>query len=293
MADLSLIKQLRDMTQAGFQDCKIAVEKANGNLDQAAKYLREKGLAKAAKKAGAIAAEGAILVRMNDNNAVIVEVNSQTDFAAKNEAFVKLSEDIADSLLTSSFEDVEAAQNATISTNETITTACSQLSGKIGEKITLRRMARIYKKPEQDMVIYQHANKKYGAIVLFNTKLDEKLKKQVAMHVVARNPKFITKEQVDQEWLDSEKSIIESNSKTSGKPAQFLSKIIDGKLQKKLAEVCLNEQEFDFEPGMTVGKIVQANGAKVISFVRYEVGEGIEKKQSNFADEVAEQMGKK
>ena len=197
MADLNLIKQLREMTQAGFADCKMAIEKANGNLDEAAKYLREKGLAKAAKKSGAIAAEGCILVRANDKNAVIVEINSQTDFAAKNEGFVKLSEDIVTSLLTSSFEDVDLAQNATISTGETINTACQQLSGKIGEKITLRRLARIYKKPEQDLVIYQHANKKYGCIVLFNTKVDEKLKKQIAMHIVARNPRFINASQVD------------------------------------------------------------------------------------------------
>jgi len=293
MADMNLIKQLREMTQAGFLDCKNALIKSNDNLEAAAKYLREKGIAKAAKKAGAIAAEGVILVRENDNNAIIVEINTQTDFAAKNENFVKLSEDIANSLLTSSYEDVDAAQHANISTNETVEAACSALTGKIGEKITLRRLARIYKKPEQDMVIYQHANKKYGAIVLFSAKLDEKIKKQVAMHVVARNPKFINSTQVDAAWLEQEKQIIESTSANGNKPLQFLKKIVDGRMHKRLAEVCLVDQEFDFEPGVTVGKILMGHGAKVLSFVRYEVGEGIEKKSQDFAAEVAEQMGNK
>lgn len=290
MGNIDLIKQLRNMTQAGFQDCKIAIEKFNGNLDEAVKYLREKGLAKAAKKAGAIAAEGAILVKLSNNKATMIEMNSQTDFAAKNENFITLSEEIINVLSNSNVNNIDDANNVKLSSNETIISACNALTGKIGEKISIRRIENVQANPNQDLAIYQHANKKYGAIVLFDQKIDENLKKQIAMHIVARNPRFINRDQVDKKWLENEKAIITSTSNDGKKPLQFLEKIINGRLQKKLSEVCLYDQEFDFDSSTTVGKLLHVKQVNVLKFVRYEVGEGIEITKKNFADEVAEQM---
>ena len=290
MADVKLIKQLREMTQAGFVDCKKALEENKDNLEAAVKYLREKGLAKAAKKAGAIAAEGAILCRMNDKCAIICEINTQTDFAAKNEGFIKLCDEVAEAILDSTIPNADSANNTKMKNGDTIGYACDQLSGKIGEKIAVRRLGRLVKKEGQDVGIYQHANKKYGAIALFDKPVDADLKKKLCMHIVARNPKFINSDQVDADWVKNERTIIE---KTSGnKPLQFLKKIVEGRLEKRLAEVCLCNQEFDFEPGATVGKILNGLGVRILGFARYEVGEGIEKKQADFAAEVAEQMAK-
>ena len=292
MADAKLIKQLRDMTQAGFLDCKKALEENKDNLEAAVKYLREKGLARAAKKAGAIAAEGVILARATPTSAYIIEINTQTDFAAKNENFIKLCDEIAKACDASDCKEVEQVRELKISTGDTVQAACEALSGTIGEKITVRRFGRIDKKEGQEVGIYQHANKKYGAICLFDTKVDDLLKKQICMHIVARNPRFINSQQVDEGWVKTEKAIIEKTSQNGNKPAQFLKKIVEGRLQKRLAEVCLCNQEFDFDPAITVGKLLISRGIKILSFARYEVGEGIEKKQSDFAAEVAEQMGK-
>lgn len=292
MADAKLIKQLRDMTQAGFVDCKNALVECKDNLEAAVKYLREKGLAKAAKKAGAIAAEGVVLTGINDNSAYIIEINTQTDFAAKNEHFVKLCDSIMKEVALSKCTDVEVVRNLKLADGELVSSACEGLTGKIGEKITVRRFGRIPKKEGQDVGMYQHANKKYGAICLFDKPVEDLLKKQICMHIVARNPKFINAQQVDENWVANEKSIIEKTSQNGNKPAQFLKKIVEGRLQKRLAEVCLCNQDFDFEPTISVGKLLASKGVKILSFARYEVGEGIEKKQADFAAEVAEQMGK-
>lgn len=297
MADVKLIKQIREMTQAGFLDCKKALEECHDNLDAAVKYLREKGLAKAAKKAGAIAAEGAVLVMKKDNSAVICEINSQTDFAAKNENFVNLCNEIMVTLLNNDAKDLEAAKQLQIkATGETINSACEALTGKIGEKISLRRFQKFTASAGQDLGIYQHANKKYSSLVVFDKQLDEQLKKNIAMHIVAMNPKFVDSTQVDSGFIKVEKELLlkaaETNAKFKGKPAAMIENIVGKQLEKRLAEVCLVNQEYDFEPGAKVGQVLNKNGAKVLSFVRYEVGEGIEKKQSDFAAEVAEQMGK-
>ncbi len=296
MADVKLIKQIREMTQAGFLDCKKALEECHDNLEAAVKYLREKGLAKAAKKAGAIAAEGAVLVVKKDNVAVIAEINSQTDFAAKNENFVNLTNEIMVTLLNHDATDLEAAKNLKTPSGETINSACEALTGKIGEKISLRRFQKVVAQGEQDVGIYQHANKKYASLVVFDKKVDEQLKKNIAMHVVAMNPKFVDSTQVDSGFINLEKELLQkaalTNEKFKGKPAAMIENIVGKQLDKRLAEVCLINQAYDFEPGAKVGQVLNKNGVKVLSFIRYEVGEGIEKKQSNFAAEVAEQMGK-
>ena len=292
MADLDLIKQLRRMTQAGFQDCKIAIEKFCGNLEQASNYLREKGLAKAAKKAGAIAAEGAIIVKNNDNQAIITEINCQTDFVSKNNIFINFCENTVAFLLNTNVTNIDQLSNVKLPSGEFIFDAFMNLSGKIGEKIIIRRIDRIIKSSNQDIGIYQHVNKKYGAIVLFANKMDEQLKKQIAMHIVARNPRFIDNDQVDKKWLDVEKQIIYSNSSLENKPAPIVEKILNGKLQKKLAEICLYSQEFDFQPDITIGQLLKSKNNSIVKFIRYEVGEGIEVVKKDFATEVAEQMKK-
>ncbi|MBQ0045865.1 MAG: elongation factor Ts [Mycoplasma sp.] len=292
MANAKLIKQLRDMTQAGFVDCKNALIECKDNLEAASKYLREKGLAKAAKKAGAIAAEGVALAGVNKKSAYIVEINTQTDFAAKNENFIKLCDGIMKEIKNSECMDIEVLKNLKLSDGETIGSACDDLSGKTGEKIAIRRFGRIVKKEGQDLAFYQHANKKYAAICLFDKKVDETLKKQICMHIVARNPRFINSFQVDENWVSAEKTIIEKTSQNANKPIKFLQKIVEGRLQKRLAEVCLCNQDFDFEPTITVGQLLSSKGIKILSFARYEVGEGIDKQKTDFASEVAEQMGK-
>lgn len=291
MIDINLIKQLREMTQAGFSDCKTALEKHNGNLDEAVKYLREKGIAKAAKKAGAIAAEGATLVAVEGNNAIIVEINSQTDFVAKNENFINLCEEIKTALLHSKVKSLEEAKAIKLANNETIASNCETLTGKLGEKIVLRRFVRLTKTNDQDFGCYQHANKKYSSLIVFDKKVDEQIKKNIAMHIVAMNPKFINDKQVSKEWLENEHAVITQQVVNSGKPKEFASKIVEGKLRKSLAEVCLYDQEYEFLPGKKIIDIVKQNDFNVVFFTRYEVGEGIEKKESNFAAEVAAQMG--
>lgn len=297
MADINLIKQLRQMTQAGFLDCKNALEKHNDNLDAAVKELREKGLAKAAKKAGAIAAEGAIAITAHANGgAVIAEINSQTDFAAKNENFIKYVNDIMDVLSTAEVENVEQANALKLASGETILEAGNAITGKIGEKIGLRRFTRIKLKDGRDVGVYLHNNKRYGAVVLFDGQADDQFKKQIAMHVVAMNPKFVDSSQVDQNFINTEKELLKkaalTNPKFDGKPQAMIDNIVNKQLQKKMSEVCIVDQDFDYAPGMKVGQVLNQKGLKIKSFVRYELGEGIEKKTANFADEVAQQMGK-
>jgi len=297
MADVKLIKQIREMTQAGFLDCKKALEENNDNLEAAVKYLREKGLAKAAKKAGAIAAEGGVFAAKMNNTAIVCEINSQTDFAAKNANFVKLCDEVINALFNAKSDDLEEAKKLQTISGETIGEACDAITGKIGEKIALRRFIKYVAAEGQDVGIYQHANKKYACAVLFDKVLDEQFKKNIAMHIVALNPKFIDESQVDEDYVATEKDLLvkaaKQNPKFIGKPDDMIQNIIAKQFSKKLAEVCLVNQEFDFAPGKTVGQVLKEHGAKILKFVRYEVGEGIEKKVSNFAEEVAEQMGQK
>lgn len=297
MADVKLIKQLREMTQAGFLDCKKALEAHNDNLEEAVKELREKGLAKAAKKAGAIAAEGVIALAKHKNGGVVLaEINSQTDFAAKNENFTKFVELVMETLANSDANTTDEVKQLKLSSGETIEEASKAITGKIGEKIGLRRFSRITPNNGQDVGVYLHNNKRYGAVVLFDKKADEEFKKHVAMHIVANNPKFVDSTQTDQKWLETEKAILlknaESNEKFKGKPAEMIQNIVGKQLQKRCAEVCLVDQPFDFEEGKKVGQVLNDKDLKVLSFVRFEVGEGIEKKEANFAEEVAQQMGK-
>ena len=290
MVSSELIKQLREMTQAGFLDCKKALEQNSGDLEKAAKYLREKGIAKASKKAGAIATEGMTLVNVLNNNGLICEINCQTDFSANNKLFVALGEEIKKVLLENDVKTIGEANAIILSSGQSINEACQELTTKIGEKISLRRFVKIIKQDEQDFGFYQHANKKYSALVLFSGKVSPLLAKNIAMHIVAHNPKFISKANVDQVWLTNETNIIRQQVLASGKPKEFADKIVQGKINKSLSEIWLYEQNFDFAENKKVLEILKENNVEILKFIRYELGEGIAKNNVDFATEVAQQM---
>lgn len=285
------IKILRETTQAGMMDCKKALEETNGNIEEATKWLREKGIAKAAKKLSAIAAEGIVAVVANNNNkAVIAEINCQTDFVAKSDAFVKLSNDITTTLLDYDIKTLQDANDFILSNDQSIKLSCDELTGKLGEKIKLRRFETMNKEKNQTFSFYQHANNRIATLILLEGIVDIEVAKNVAMHAAAMAPKFLNKNGVDQEWLNNETKVLIEQTIAEGKPKDFAEKIVKGRVGKLLAEVCLDDQPFVKDPSVTVAKYLANNNSKAIKYIRYEVGEGIEKKENNFADEVAEQM---
>lgn len=290
MVSADLIKQLREMTQVGFLDCKKALEQNDCDLEKAAKYLREKGIAKASKKAGAIATEGMTLVNVCGNNGVICEINCQTDFSANNQLFLTLGEEVKKVLVEKNVKTIDEANAVVLSSGQSINEACQELTAKIGEKISLRRFVKIIKQDEQDFGFYQHANKKYSALVLFSGKISPLLAKNIAMHIVAHNPKFISKADIDQTWLVNETNIVKQQVLASGKPKEFADKIVQGKINKSLGEICLYEQNFDFAEDKKISTILKENNVEILKFVRYELGEGIAKNNADFATEVAQQM---
>ncbi|MGL4647518.1 MAG: translation elongation factor Ts [Mycoplasmoidaceae bacterium] len=291
MADAKLVKELRNITQAGFLDCQKALDSTNGNMEEAIKLLKEKGVAKAEKKADAIAAEGVTETHLSGNEALILEVNSQTDFVAQNEIFIKLVEEIKKAILASKKTEVADVEQLVLSNGKTVKESCIEATSKIGEKIAFRRAKIIEKNPDQTFGIYTHHNKKYSSIIVIDKKVSDEVAKGIAMHVGAMNPKFLNKEQVSQEWLENEKALLIKKTMDEGKPKEFAEKIVLGRMEKLLAEYCLVEQPFVKEPTLTVAKYVKNHdGGEVISMTRYELGDGIEKQETDFAAEVAAQM---
>ncbi|MDE6731828.1 MAG: translation elongation factor Ts [Oscillospiraceae bacterium] len=289
------VKELRDMTGCGLSDCKKALEEADGNREEAVKILREKGLAKAAKKAGRIAAEGVVKAKVNGNNGVIVEINCETDFAAKSEKFLELVEVIADTILANDVADVEALNNVTIaSTGETVKEFMTNKIATIGENMNIRRFAKM----EGTLVAYMHDGGRIGTLVKLDTDKPDDAEvltcgKNVALQITALNAQYIDKDSVPADVIANEKEVQQKLVEQEGKPANVAEKIVEGRIRKFYEEVCLSDQKYFKDDSMSVGKyidsVAKAQGAsiKVNSFVRYERGEGIEKKQDNFADEVA------
>ncbi|GMO15733.1 MAG: translation elongation factor Ts [Mycoplasmoidaceae bacterium] len=299
--DIKLVKQLRDMTQAGVTDAMKALNENNGNIDKAVQWLREKGIAKAAKKAGNIAAEGIATVLIKEDAAVIIELNCETDFVATNEGFLNLIDMIALTLIESGENDIEKALKLKLSNKMTIEQACTDLTAKIGEKIALRRYEIVGKKKNQSFASYQHTNKRIAVLLTTDKSVDPVVAKDIAMHAAAMAPKYLNSDQVDKKWLDSETKIIKEQMASDPKfSAMFkdskmegrVTGIISGKINKLLSEVTLEAQPFVKDPSKTVKQYVNAAGADVIKYVRYQVGEGIEKKVVDFAAEVAAQMKK-
>lgn len=286
------VKELRDKTGAGMMDCKKALTECDGDVAKASEWLREKGIAKAAKKAGRIAAEGATRVAVEGNTAVIFEVNSETDFVAKNEQFVALLDTIQSLLLTSKPATLEEALAASVD-GKTLEELVTDATATIGEKITFRRLQVVEKTDADAFGAYVHMGGKISALCVLEGS-DAQVAKDVAMQVASMNPQFVSREEMPQEFIENERhvqlEILKNDPKLSGKPEHVLKGIVEGRLTKSLQEICLVDQIYFKEPDLKVGQYVKNHNASVKSFVRYAVGEGIEKRQENFAEEVMSQI---
>lgn len=284
----AMVKELRDKTGVGMMDAKRALVEVDGDMDKAIDHLRESGLAKAAKKGDRIAAEGLANVYVNGNTAAIVEINSETDFVAKNDQFKELVVRVAKLVAENKPADLEAAL-AIETENGTIEKEILEATTVIGEKIAFRRFEIVEKSDDEVFGAYLHAG---GTIAVLSvvTGADETIAKDVSMHVAAINPRYMTKDEVPAEELEHEKKVLTEQALNEGKPANIVEKMVIGRMQKFLAEICLVDQPFVKDPDMTVSKYLASKNSDVKTFVRFEVGEGIEKRQENFADEVRSQM---
>lgn len=288
MVSASMVKELRELTGAGMLDCKKALDEVNGNMEEAITYLREKGISKAQKKSSRIAAEGLALSKVNGNKAVIVEVNSETDFVANNEEFIKLINAIADTLLESNAKTVEEALELKYE-DKTINDLIIEKISTIGEKLSLRRFEIVEKKDSEVFGTYSHLNGKIVTLDVLSS--DEELAKDIAMQIAAMRPSYLSKEDVPSEVVEKERTILKETAVNEGLAENKIDMIVNGRLNKFYEEICLLEQGFIKENKMKVSKYVESKNSKILSFVRYEVGEGMEKKEENFADEVMKQMG--
>ncbi len=288
MFKASDVKELRDKTGAGMLDCKKALEACNGNMSEAVDWLREKGISKAAKKESRIAAEGLCKVEVKDNKAVILEVNSETDFVAKNEEFTKFVDYLAEIIVDNSLKTHEEVL-AFSDNGDTIEDKIVSLTAKIGEKISFRRHEFVEKKDSEVFGSYLHMGGKIGALVVLSDTTEE-VAKDVAMHVAAMAPVCATREQVPSEMVDHESKVIKEQVMNEGKPADIAEKMVTGRLNKFYKEICLEEQAFIKDSNINVGTYVKNNNGSIVSMIRYAVGEGIEKKEENFADEVMSQI---
>ena len=282
----SMVKELRERTGAGMMECKKALVETGGDLDAAAELLRKSGQAKADKKAGRVAADGRIVIKTNGSKAVVVEVNSETDFVAKDENFVSFAESVADTALSSGNTDVEAFANESLADGRSVETARTDLIAKIGENISVRRIATV--ESSGPLGHYTHGAK-IGAVVALEGG-DDELARDIAMHVAAINPTCIDESGVPEATLERERRIFAEQAAESGKPPEIVEKMVNGRVAKFLKEITLVGQPFVKDDKVSVGKLLEGKGAKVTSFVRFEVGEGIEKKQENFAEEVMKQI---
>ncbi|MED1542413.1 translation elongation factor Ts [Bacillus inaquosorum] len=286
------VKELREKTGAGMMDCKKALTETDGDMDKAIDLLREKGIAKAAKKADRIAAEGSTLIKTDGNKGVILEVNSETDFVAKNEGFKELLNTLADHLLANTPADVEEAMGQKMENGSTVEEYITSAVAKIGEKITLRRFTVLTKDEKSAFGAYLHMGGRIGVLTVLNGTTDEETAKDIAMHVAAVNPRYISRDQVSEEEANHERQILTQQALQEGKPENIVAKMVEGRLNKFFEEICLLDQAFVKNPDEKVKQVVAAKNATVQTYVRYEVGEGIEKRQENFAEEVMNQVKK-
>ncbi|NCF22928.1 MAG: elongation factor Ts [Gammaproteobacteria bacterium] len=282
----SMVKELRERTGAGMMECKKALVETGGDMEAAAELLRKSGQAKADKKAGRVAADGKIVIRAEGGKAVIVEVNSETDFVAKDENFIAFAGAVADAAMASGTTDVEAFAGENLADGRSVEQARTDLIAKVGENISVRRIAAVT--ANGPLGHYTHGAK-IGAVVALEGG-DEELARDIAMHVAAINPTCIDESGVPSETLERERRIFAEQAAESGKPPEIVEKMVSGRVAKFLKEITLVGQPFVKDDTISVGKLLDKAGAKVTSFVRFEVGEGIEKKQENFADEVMKQI---
>ncbi len=293
MAEITakLVKELRDMTGVGMMDAKKALVEVDGDMDKAVDFLREKGLASAGKKADRIAAEGTTAFYVDGNTAALIEVNAETDFVTRNDQFKELVATLAETIAKTQPADLEAALALDVN-GETVENLIINAINTIGEKISLRRFE-IYTKTDNDAFgTYVHTDGSIGVLTLIEGTTDEAVAKDIAMHIAAMNPKYVSREDVSEEDYAHEEKIQTEIALNEGKPAEIVEKMIKGRMNKYLAEISLTEQPFVKDGDQTVGQYASAKGGKVVKFTRFLVGEGMEKRQENFADEVAAQMKK-
>lgn len=290
MITAAMVKELRERTSAGMLDCKKALDETNGNMEEAIDYLRKKGIAKAAKKEGRVAAEGIIVsaVSADKKSGAILEFNSETDFAGKNEAFVNLANDIVKVALAGNFADVEALKAATLG-EKSIDENVKELVAKIGENMVIRRFKKVTS-TEGFVTSYVHLGGKRAVLIDAKGSVDnEAVAKDVAMHVAALAPKFLKKEQVTTEVLDREKEVARAQLAAEGKPADKIEMILKGKMNKYFEENCLLEQYFVKDGDKKVSDYIKGK-VEIVSYDMFIVGEGIEKEEVNFAEEVRRQV---
>ena len=283
------VKDLREKTGAGMLDCKKALEASEGNMDKAIDWLREKGIAKAAKKESRIAAEGLTEGAVNGNTAIVFEVNCETDFVTKNEKFQNLIDELKDALLNSDAKNYEEALEVKLSDGKTIAERIVEATATIGEKISFRRFEKIEKADNEVFGLYSHMGGRITTLVLVEGS-NEETAKDVAMHVAAMRPLYLTRDEVPEEVLNHEKEIIKEQAINEGKPAEIAEKMVIGRVNKYYKEVCLVEQEFIKDSDKSVEQFVKASNGTIKKMVRFEVGEGIEKRSDDFAEEVMKQI---
>ena len=283
------VKNLREKTGAGMLDCKKALDACEGNIDAAIDWLREKGIAKAAKKTDRIAAEGLAAIFEKDNKALVLEVNSETDFVAKNDEFKNFVQTVGETILNSDVKTMEEANKLSVN-GETIESMTIALTAKIGEKISIRRFEKIEKNDGEVFGSYIHMGGRIACLVKV-TGDNTEVAREVAMHAAAMRPLYVNESEVPTDVLEKEKSIMREELLNEGKPADKIDNILVGKVRKYYEEVCLENQIYvKAENKETVGKFLANNNSKLISMVRFEVGEGMEKRNENFADEVMSQI---
>lgn len=288
MFKASDVKELRERTGAGMLDCKKALDACEGDMDKAIDWLREKGISKAAKKEGRIAAEGVCVVKAEGSNAVILEVNSETDFVAQNKEFLDFTNYLADVLLKNDATTVEDSLKINDG-GETIGDKLINLTAKIGEKLSLRRFEKVTKTDDEVFGTYTHMGGKIGSLVVLKG-ANSDVAKDVCMHIAAMAPVCLNKEDVPADMIEHEKTVITEQVMNEGKPQEIALKMVNGRINKFYKEICLADQEFIKDSSVNVSTYVKNNGGEIVKFVRFAVGEGIEKKEEDFAQEVMNQV---
>jgi len=288
MISASLVKELREKTGAGMLDCKKALEANDGNIDASIDWLREKGISKAAKKADRIAAEGVAAILTEGNNAVILEMNSETDFVAKNEEFQNLVKCVLEAIIKSDVNTLEEAL-ALPCEQGTVNDLIVAKTATIGEKLSLRRFSKVVKADNETFGEYIHMGGKIAVLIVVEN-ADQTVAKDVAMHAAAMKPTYVSVEDVPEDVVAKEQNVLKEQAMNEGKPAEIAEKMVQGRIKKFFKEICLEEQPFVKDSDVDVKTFVKNNGGAIKGMYRFEVGEGMQKREENFAEEVAKQM---
>ena len=285
-----MVKELREKTGTGMMDCKKALTETNGDMEAAIDFLREKGLSSSAKKADRIAADGTTSIHVDGNEAIILEVNAETDFVAKNEGFQTLVSELAVHLLATKPATVEEAVASKLPNGLSVADHISNTVAKIGEKITLRRFEIRTKTDNDAFGPYLHMGGRISVLTIVEGSTDSDAAKDVAMHIAALNPKYVSRDQVSAEEVEHERKILTEQALNEGKPENIVAKMVEGRIGKYFEDICVLDQAFVKNSDQKVGDFVKSTGGTLKEFIRYAVGEGIEKPEDNFADEVMSQV---